>query len=328
MKTAKHLLLLGVALGAAGSASCSIPKPDCTVAQTNPFGAGLTGVAAYAVQFIPQGTLSCPQIKGDVVGMQAYHPASASDPLVRDLSKTSIAIRTQTHGELFWMNEDFGFPTDQDQPNALGDFVSNTPDENDFCQVATAEARVVFPGAQIPEDTGVPCVDTAECTADGGPGGDCTPVDPMDPMAGNTCVITYDFEATDLTYRWSNLQFYVTAAATGSQFTADVEIEVNGCKDQYKAVGMWPAVDCTHLLTGEPDVMMCHPDADPNNTELPRLFGSGINPDFGPVICDTNFGTVPAVDLYTGGYANAPHCALGTETIPALEGFPEITPVP
>lgn len=327
MKTAKHLLPLGLALGAAGMISCSIPKPDCTVSVSNVNGAGLTGAAAYAVQLkLVSGTGPCAELKGDVVGMQAYHPPAADDPQVRDLGKTSIAIRTQTHGLLSWMNEDFGFPTDQDQPNAIGDFAVNEPDANDFCQVSTtAEARVNFPGAQVPEDTGEPCTDNTEC--DAGPGGECTPVDPMDPAAGNTCVITYDFEATDLTYRWSNLQFYVTAAATGSQFTADLEVVLNGCTAQYKAIGMWPAVDCTHLLTGEPEVLMCHPDADPNNPDLPRLFGSGINPDFGPVVCDPNFGTVPAVDLYNGG-VGSPHCVLGTETIPALDGFPTITPVP
>ncbi|MEZ4307536.1 MAG: hypothetical protein R3F14_05750 [Polyangiaceae bacterium] len=38
-------------------------------------------------------------LKGEVIGMQAFHPATPEDPQIRDFSKTTIAIRTQTTGE-------------------------------------------------------------------------------------------------------------------------------------------------------------------------------------------------------------------------------------
>lgn len=375
MKSAKHLLSLGITLGAVGLASCSTPKPECQAAASNVNGAGLSGLAAFAVRLTPTGGSGpCAELKGEVIGMQTYHPPSADDPKVRDLTRTSVAIRTQSHGELFWMNEDFGYAVAKDptldfndptqcvapednpprsctdaseccgfpsaecnggtcvpfSPNAIGEFPVIEPDSNDFCTLPTvAESRQVFPGGIIPIDTEVACMTDAECDPMAmGPGGVCTPLDPMDPMAGSTCVIDDVYEPTDITYRWSNVQFYVTAAATGTQFMADLEVVLNGCTATYRAVGMWPAVDCTNFVTGEPDVAMCHPVADPNNKDLPRLYGSGINPDFGPVVCDPNFGPISVVDQYYGGGLNVPRCVLDTDAVPALEGFPELTPAP
>lgn len=336
MRLAKHLLPVGLALGALGLISCSTPKPECTVAASNVGGAGLSGLAAFAVKLTPvSGTGPCAELQGEVVGMQAYHPASASDPQVRDFAKTSIAIRTLSNGELTWMNEDFGFDNSANTPNAIGDFTANEPDSQEFCQVLSAESHVVFPGATVDTDAEVPCTTDQDCTDGGADGATCKPLDPDDPMAGSSCFFTDVFEATDLTYKWSNLNFYVTAAATGTQFTADLEVVLNGCTATYKAVGMWPAVDCTGYTEfdaeGNPTATgpldeYCHPDPDPKKAGNPRPYGSGINPDFGPVKCDPNFAPVPVVNQYNGGGYSIPRCVLDTDTIPALEGFPELTP--
>lgn len=330
MRSSKHLLTLGLALGAAGLVSCSTPKPECTVAATTVFGAGLSGVQAYSMRYVlVSGTGPCAELKGEIVGMQPYHPASADDPQVRDLSKTSIAIRTQSHGEMAWMNEDFGLVSEGDQPNAIGDFTASDPDDSDFCQVPTlTEARVVFPGATIETDLEIPCMTDQECTDAGAAGAVCTLLDPMDPASGS-CIASEVFEATTMAYRWSNVQVYVTAAATGTQLTADLEVELNGCTAQYKAIGMWPAVDCTvgaDEMTGAPigDNRMCHPEPDPTNPELPRPYGSGINPDFGPIVCNPDYGPVGIVNQYYGGGFHYAMCTPGTDTLPALEGFPSL----
>jgi hypothetical protein len=333
MKPAKNLLTLGLALGAAGVLSCSTPKPECQAAASNVNGAGLSGLAAFAVRLVPvSGSGPCAELQGEVIGMQIFHPPMTSDPQVRDLGKTSLAIRTLSHGELTWMNEDFGFDAAADLPNAIGDFTDIVPDDQDFCQVPTvSEARVVFPGATIPIDTEVACVDDTEC----GAGEVCTPLDPMDPAAGNTCIFNDVYEATDLAYRWSNVQFYVTANATGTQFTADLEVVLNSCTAQYRAVGMWPAVDCTGVTAvdaeGNPTEFgpldeYCHPEPDPKHALNPRPFGSGINPDFGPVVCDPNFAPVPIINQYYGGGLSIPRCVLANDGIPSLEGFPKLTP--
>ncbi|MBK8251395.1 MAG: hypothetical protein IPK82_01840 [Polyangiaceae bacterium] len=327
MRFAKQLLTLGLALGSAGLVSCSIPKPECTVGQTTTIPVGQSGVMAFSVRYVLQsGTGECAELKGDVIGMQSYHPATADDPQIRDFAKTSIAIRTQSHGELVWMNEDFGIVNEGDNPNAIGDFTAAEPDASDLCVVPSAEARVVFPGA--PVDLGIPCTTGGtECGDNGFPTATCEEVDPMDPTI-LSCV--YTFAAADLGYKWSNIQFYVTAAATGTQFTADLEVTLNGCTATYKAIGMWPAVDCTDYNLGTPDDRLCHPEPDPKNAELPRPYGSGINPDFGPVVCDASIAVVPVVDdyysLFAGAPLSVPRCVLQNDTIPQLEGFPELVP--
>lgn len=326
MNFAKQLLNLGLAVAAAGLVSCSTPKPECTVGQSGFLG-GLSGndFLAFSTRYVvKENPMSCPEMKPELVGFQSYHPAN-SDGQTRDFSKTSIAIRTQNHGELFWMNEDFGLDNSEFTPNALGDFAAAEPDDADFCQVPTiSDAHVIFPGADVPVDTGEPCMDDPGCEAVI-PGSVCEI--PTDATEG-TCFVTVTLAQADLTYKWSNLQFYVTAGAPGTQFTGDVEISLNGCTATYTAVGMWPAVDCaihdpdTFAVTGS-DQQLCNPEPDALNG---RPIGSGINPDFGPTKCDDSFALTDAVEgYYTNfiyGYPlSTPRCVLDTDEIPALGGF-------
>lgn len=355
MRFAKQLLITGAALSATALLSCSIPKPECQVGQTT-YLSGWSGndYAAFAVRYIPKGNVTCPTVfTGEVLGMQSYHPADASDGQVRDFSKTSVAIRTENHGELFFMVEDFEGPEAAalQKPNAEGPFVATDPDETDFCYVnEISEARVTFAGAAFPFSGGFPCVDDVECQEGFHPASTCQVLD----SEGNTdCVIPcaadsecqtnvdaysscqptgdlevsachIDLPSTDLSYKWSNVQVYVTAAAPGTQFKADVTITLDGCAAEYTAVGMWPAVDCTDYAgTGAASDDFCNPVADPDSG---RIIGSGINPDFGPVTCDTSVNVLGQVDTYATyaylGYPlTVPRCTLATETLPALEGF-------
>lgn len=344
MRIAKQLLIVAAALGATGLISCSIPKPECTVGQSGYLG-GLSGndYLAFAVRYIPKDAGStCPVMTGEMVGMQSYHPAKEGDEQNRDFSKTTIAIRTQSSGELFWMMEDLVDPelARVEKPNAEGPFVAAEPDSTDFCQVnEITESRVNFPGSLVPlADPG--CTMDEECPdATGVASSTCQLIDAANEV--RACSVVY--EPTDLIYHWSNVQVYVTAGSLGTQFKADVEIIINGCAAQYTAVGMWPAVDCTdyYLGTFEPKDILCDPDPDPTGERDPlpltdpetgqkigiqRPFGSGINPDFGPTKCDTNISVIPIVDqFYTelvfGGPISVPRCALSVDEIPALEGY-------
>jgi hypothetical protein len=47
-----------------------------------------------------------------------------------------------------------------------------------------------------------------------------------------------------ITYEFSNVQFYVTAAVPGSHFRGDVKRTEAGCTRTYEAIGMWEAVPC------------------------------------------------------------------------------------
>lgn len=340
MKFRKHLLITGLALSSVGLGSCSIPKPECTVGQSGVGGAGLSGILAFAVRYtlVSGGGGACDNFKGEAVGFQSYHPAGADG--FRDFSKTSIALRPHSLGELTWMNEDFGFDATLDVPNGLGDFTATDPDANDMCQVpAVTSARVNFPGLVFDSDAANyvedPATIPATCTMDmecaAAPNAVCRI--PADATEG-ACVVPVDLPATDLQYEWSNLVFYVTAGAPGNQLTADVKITLNGCTATYRAIGVWPAVDCTGYTVpganeGDPDIVvepeaLCHPEPD---AEKGRPFGSGINPDFGPISCDDSFAFVPVVDTYYslpevfGQPFSVPRCAITTDEIPALGGF-------
>ena len=77
-----------------------------------------------------------------------------------------------------------------------------------------------------------------------------------------------------LTYAFSNVQVYVSAANQGTQLKADLTISDTGaaaCSASYKVLGLWPEVPCdTNEECGE---------------------GSGINPDlFESVACDASIG--------------------------------------
>lgn len=341
MRFAKKVLTLGIALGSVGLASCATPPPECTVGPTTVIPVGQSGVMAFAVRYALQtGTGACADLKGEVIGMQAFHPATPEDPQIRDFSKTTIAIRTQTTGELLWMKDDMlaateqfcfdgldndedGLADDQDddcQVNAIGDFTSNSPDANDFCQVQSATSSFSFPaGAAI--DMEVPCTTGGGECGDFGPNATCEEVDPDDPTV-LSCV--YTFPQVDIAYEWTNLQFYVTAAATGTQFSADLKVNLNGSECTYKAIGMWPAVDCTDYGNSPPSDALCNPEPDPANPDYPRAYGSGINPDFGPVVCDATLNTVPSVDdystyFYRGYPVSTPRCVIQSDTLPALE---------
>jgi hypothetical protein len=352
---AKSLLSVGLALAASGLISCSIPKPECTVGQSSTSGIGLTGVAAFATRYkLTSGTGECANLKGEVVGFQSYHPASTTNDKTRDFSKTSIAIRPMNLGELTWMNEDIvgltqeqfcfdkedddedGKVDDKDEDcniNAVGDFAANEPDSNDMCQVKTlSKSGVHFPGASVDVDGGIPCdrakgdqdcidnIMNVEKTF-------CAEVDPMDPMAPGECMVTVTFPDTDVVYEWSDMNVYVTAATVGTQFSAKLKLTVNNDVCEYNAIGMWPAVDCgvhdpdTFAVTGS-DPAFCNPEPDAPNG---RPVGSGISPDFGPVVCDAAVGLIPVVDDYytrlaQGFPLSVPRCVLNADKIPALGG--------
>lgn len=327
MNFAKHLLTLGLAASAMGlvSASCSISKPECTVGQTSTPAIGLNfaGLSAFSVRYIlKDGQGECANFKGEVVGFQSYHPSTGGTDATRDFSKTTVAIRTQSLGELAWMTEDLGAAGDVVQPNALGDFTDVDPNDQDFCDVkAFAPAQVVFPATvfdsdpgyygladdalpasctadtdcnanvnlvcQIAEgDTEGVCGLPAECTVDadcnGVAGGACR-INGTDP---GYCVVAIDLPATDLKYEWTNVNFYVTAAATGTQFSADVKITLNGCVANYTAIGMWPAIPCSESAYADPEtpaVLDCDTEKQCTDPEFPvcQLYSSDPDPTAG-----------------------------------------------
>jgi hypothetical protein len=99
----------------------------------------------------------------------------------------------------------------------------------------------------------------------------------------------------------------------------------DGCSATFKAIGMYPAIDCSAddptTPEFETDPTVCNPNPDPDQG---RVFGSGINPDF-PTRCE------PMIDLdgldVTGdgepdglpdGVPDGALCVLDRDVIPGL----------
>ena len=133
--------------------------------------------------------------------------------------------------------------------NSIGDFASATPDDDDVCTVPKlSDARQT-----LPQFTYVPPKDK-----------------PTDPPKSPVSV-----DAGDITYAWSNIRLYVTAALPGTQLVGDLTYTKNGCTASYDVLALWPSVSCDNGK-GQPDPSLCDPEADP---AAGRATGSGINPD-------------------------------------------------
>jgi hypothetical protein len=234
----------------------------------------------------------------DWIGMETYHPAiDVGDEKQPDFSKGTLAIQSDTLGNTpGYLSEEHVDPSTDNKLYSIGDWTSQAPDADGFCSVPTFSSQAVQKLAKV---DALPPVDDDM---------DGIPDDPMD--MGTPCV-----PGVDIMYEWKNLQVYVTAAAQGTQFTADLTYTqvdhtvddpafgmCNAAADQtcavsYKVRGMWPEVFCgvekeipdpmdpTMMITVmEPDDEFCCPDANPDPAKG-RPTGSGINPDF-PTKCD------------------------------------------
>jgi hypothetical protein len=242
MKSLTILLLVVVV-----AASCGQPKPRC-------FASIGSFAATYALR---EGTGPCSELPGDVLGVGAYNPRDESDPALRpDLDVATVAIGARRLGELAdrAASEGLADGAPDHHRDATGTFSSLEPDDDGLCAVTdTAPARQTFP--ELPA---IPA-DAEEET-------DAEPAVPP----------------TDVTYSWSDLEFYVRAGASGQQLRGTLAYEENGCTATYDVRAVFPAVDCT----GEdadgnpvPDDRWCDPE--------PSAFNGGVGSGLQfPTVCD------------------------------------------
>lgn len=126
---------------------------------------------------------------------------------------------------------------------------------------------------------------------------------------------TAEIPAQDISFTWSNVKIYNTAAAPGTQFTATVDKKTGTCEQKYNVVALWPSVSCdggNYTGTpGKPFPAACCPGSDAKDG-IP--LGSGINPDFA-VVCDPTL-LICVLDV--------------NKSIPQLDtkGYPDICPKP
>jgi hypothetical protein len=253
--TRPTILCITFALSAAGTAafttSCAQPVLNCRAAPGY-FAAEYTLTSGDA-------NSACGQLIGDVLGMNTYAQEGGLNG-TPDYGNADVAIRPDALGLLLDYAEYRGAVEYDSQfytSNAVGGpFTDPFPDDEGFCMIDEFEdASVSLPAIdEVPDDPATPDED------------ETLPAQP----------------AYDITYKWTNARWVVSADAQGTQFEADLEYTENGCTATYHVVGLYPAVGCA---TDEE----CNDDENGINP----AFATRCNVDLGLCVVD---GDLPAYE--------------------------------
>jgi len=202
------LLLLSMGLSCGGEQ----PPPFCTISR-----------ATYAARYeLVSGQGACAELKGEVLGGQAYVP----DPTKND-DFGSLAIQSDAMGKRILAGEAMMPPVvdanKSHKPYAYGGFKSRTPDADNVCTVpklsdAELEQEAVMSGMEM-----------------------------LPPI--------------HVKYHWSNVKSYVTTAQIGVLWGGELDYTLGDCTAKYKVVAISPMVSCAdeggkadpHLCVAEPD---------------------------------------------------------------------------
>lgn len=275
------------ALFAALSAAqgCTQNPPDCRAARGD-----------FAVKFTAtNGT--CGNFDTGFVGLQSFYKLKDGK---QDYDHIYLTMQSEVVGGVFQASQAYGpeFLDTVHKAYGAGDFTTATPDDNNVCSVPTlSPSEQDIP--EVPGETGGAGGTGAGGSGVGGSGAGGAPACPEPPPPGPFP----GAPATNVKAEFSNVKVYVTAAAPGTQFVADMKYSENidgqSCEATYRLVGIWPVVDCGKYteddcgnVTAEPDDSICHLTA-----EKAQPGSVVINPDF-KTICDPNlFVCVPTEPL-------------------------------
>ena len=188
-----------------------------------------------AAYHLVSGSGDCAGLKGDVLSVQTYNGSNGDK--TPNWDDASMAIQPMSVTSILQAAGGTADPNPANKPYALGHFATAEPGPDDFCV-----APELSPGRlQLPEI----------------PAG-------MDGMGGMTPALP----ATDLEYRWSNVRVYVTAAANGTMFRADLTVRQASCTAQYTVDALYPAVSCAVPPPMEPPPETPDPDASVSDGNL------------------------------------------------------------
>jgi hypothetical protein len=162
-----------------------------------------------------------------------------------------------------------------------GECATATGDAAAKCNVATSASFCTNATAVIG------CASDDDC---------CDPTDAACLAGPHTCLPggvdftschTSEVPKQDIAISWSNVKFYNTASAPGTQMTASATRTTGTCEQKYDVIGVWPSVSCDGAnfiggTPGKPFAAACCPGSDAA-AGIP--LGSGINPNFA-VKCD------------------------------------------
>ena len=235
--TSKHHHLLWSALSAGALLlGCDQPAPKCTVARGY-FSATYTLVS---------GEGECAELKGEVLGVQAYSGQQSARDTAPDYDKGSIGIQPQGITDLLFSGREPADPESGDQPFALGSFSSAEP-KGDFCAAPTLSVARLELG-EVPEQTEM-----------------CPPL-PAEP-------------AVSIRYEFSNVRVYTTASAIGTQLSADLTYTKDGCTATYRVAAVYPSVSCEVPPAVEETPAEETPTEEPPPEELPADDDAGVAED-------------------------------------------------
>lgn len=252
---------------------CTQNPPDCRAARGD-----------FAVKFTAtNGT--CGNFTVGFVGMQSFYPVKDGK---QDYDHPYLTMQSEVVGGVFQASQSYGpeFLDTMHKAYGKGDFTTVYPDDNGVCVVPTMSAgEQDIP--EVPGEAGGAGGMGGAGAGTGGAGGApaCPEPPPPGPFPGAP--------ATNVKTEFSNVKVYVTAAAPGTQFVADMKYSENidgvSCEATYKLVGIWPVVDCGKYteddcgnVTAEPDDTICHLSADkapPGSVVINPDFKTACDPD-------------------------------------------------
>ena len=296
--------LAGVAFFALSGVSCEKPTMQCAVGH-GPF------IAKYAVT---SGDAACyPGGTFEEIGFSTFlqskpkttttSKASDGEDITitnsagADYNSRKIAIQSTIFGGLLQERSGAGLK-DTGAAYSFGDYTSD-PDANNVC---------------FAFGNGEATTNVAELEADA--------FDIIDP---DTMMVTETLPAFHYRQTWKDVRLYVTEGVPGTQAVGEMTFEnldaTAGCTVTFKFVSLYPAVPCIgdtlidhdcdddgdpmtpdvfcegDVVKSEPDDALCNPVAEEGwkkpaagiEYKPPRIFGSGINPDF-KTTCDKDLG--------------------------------------
>ncbi|MEE9384810.1 MAG: hypothetical protein V3V08_15510 [Nannocystaceae bacterium] len=218
MKAAK-LAILGLCAGAgasAGAVSCGKGEMYCTSA----FGHFAVVLDLEKSSGDCEGApVNLEELDGESAILETYADKGAKD--LSDWSHGNLVIKTGLMGNYEGVALSRGAENQGKSTVARAEFAASNPDADGFCKVSKFKN-----GAELELD---------ELEAD------------VDTDTGSTSGDAELFpgqEAIDWKIDWSEMTMYVTPDAQGTQFTATVEMELNGCEAKFSAVGLYPEVHC------------------------------------------------------------------------------------
>jgi hypothetical protein len=208
-RAALGALLLSLGLSCGGEQ----PPPFCTISR-----------ATYAARYtLVSGEGACAELKGEVLGGQAYVP----DPS-RKGDHGSLAIQSEALGKRIQAGAKMMPPVvdlnEEHKPFAHGGFTNRLPDGNNVCSVPRLSEARLEQGAVMMEMEMLPAI--------------------------------------DVTYKFSNVKSYVAASQIGVLFGGDLEYTLAGCTAKYKVMAISPLVSCADK-DGKPDAHLCDAIPDP-----------------------------------------------------------------